>query len=140
MNYANKAALAALLGITQETHRWLAKKDYVHPNGCGHGNPRHLVGVRLDVSKLPDPLGPDADAVWLAPMMCWMQEHDFNPSVVGLDFGHKSKFKFAADCFSMETMTRTNNLYDDTMTAALLQACRAARVPEVCKILEATHE
>lgn len=24
--------------------------------------------------------------------------------------------------------------------AALLQACLAARVPEVCKILEATHE
>lgn len=123
---AQVAALAELFGITPETHRWLAKKDYVYPNGCGHGNPRHLVGVRLDVSKLPDPLGPDADGVWLAPMLLWCKSKGLNP-LVDSEYGPWS------------AMIEYNGLAEslgESPTAALLQACLAARVPEVCAAME----
>jgi hypothetical protein len=130
------AALAALVGITPETHKHLwehtvwyePQEDDWYPMWYVMEN---AVKFRLVAPALDTPAGDD---VFLAPVMRWLQEHDFNPSIVGLDFGHQSKFMFAADCFSMESMRRTNNFYDDTMTAALLRACQSAGVPEICAI------
>lgn len=147
------AALAALVGITPETHRHLLTK---HCSRCdsinleeqdtGYHSCRDcylfLSADELVVKFTPPALDtPAGDDVFLAPVMRWLQEHDFNPSIVGLDFGHQSKFMFAADCFSMESMRRTNNFYDDTMTAALLRACQSAGVPEIVAIFgEAINE
>jgi hypothetical protein len=129
-------ALAKLTGVTPETHRLLFESKvggYAHPEACF----RSLIWIL----KAPGPDQPEAFDDWaLTPLMRWMQEHDHNPSIVGLDFGHITKFTFAADCFSLESMKRTANVYDDCMTLALLHAARAAGVPEICKLFKETTD
>jgi hypothetical protein len=146
-------ALADLIGVTPETHPHLNNQAHCSDYGCGFTDAEQRCltfvdhcncmvcqqcGAEYPVSmNLPGPDQPEAFDNWaLAPLMRWMQEHDHNPSIVGLDFGHITKFTFAADCFSLESMRRTANVYDDCMTLALLHAARAAGVPEIVALFK----
>lgn len=129
MNDANKAALAALFGITPETHRHLFKVINI---GVGDD-----VAELWNLRNLPDPLGPDADGVWLVPMLLWLHKNNRMPtldsSVLDSDFDPCPHAQVhGKDGFSQA--------FDNTFTAALLQACLAARVPEVVAILEVNHD
>lgn len=75
-------------------------------------------------TDLPDPLGPDADGVWQAPTMKWLAAGAYEPTLNA----DASGFYYA--------QLRHTRLHEGVSgTAALLQACLAARVPEVCRAM-----
>lgn len=121
---AQVAALAAVVRITPETHRHLFKVINIggEDDEAEQWKPHNL----------PDPLGPDADGVWLAPMMTYLTKQKYGPCV------DMSQTVVARACCGKAGLRIDE--YADTATAALLQACLAARVPEVCAILEVTND
>lgn len=109
------AALAELFCITPETHPHLWQHTVWYEPIEDDWYPMWYVmenAVKFRFTG-PDPLGPDADGVWLAPAMAYCAKH--------------------CDGFIEEWISNIN-------TAWILERLHAARVPEVCEILEGNHD
>ena len=113
------AALAALVGITPETHPHL-KNGY-----CTCGKPDCPEPLTFNLPALDTPAG---DYVFLAPLMRWLQGKDLLPEVWGCATGTGD------DCFGASLNDTQDFQYAETMTAALIRACQSARVPEIVAI------
>lgn len=106
------AALAALVGINDKTHPHL----FCHHLG---------EGMKLVHEWLPA-LDTDAgDDVFLAPFMRWLASEDFQPKVIG------GTVWFEA---TVEGLDSWQSVEEKHMTLALVRACQAAGVPEICEI------
>jgi hypothetical protein len=114
------AALAALVGITPETHPHLVL-EYCDDNFPEFG----VVGKAMRLPALDTPAGDD---VFLAPLMRWCKSHWLKPIIDGSANSWYSWVHLEA------------GVTDQTMTAALLRACQSAGVPEIVAIFgEAEH-
>lgn len=142
---AQVADLSELFGITPETHRHLFNNvcwcgsdifnvmvagdyDVAYCDECGG----RWDDVSINTFIGPDPLGPDADGVWLAAVLAYMDTTPFMAKIIGGCNARIAEVSIGDESYMCNSQ--------ESYTAALLQACLAARVPEVCKILEATHE
>lgn len=112
--HAQLAALAALVGITPETHR-----QFVWDTSSG---------TAVNVSGFPGLDTPAGDDVFLAPVMRWLARNEYEPLIIGDHVGDP--------CWACITKrTGDTDCGGSTFTAALIQACLAARVPEVCRAM-----
>lgn len=140
MNDANKAALAALVGITPETHPHLWQHTVWYEPIEDDWYPMWYVmenAVKFRFTG-PNPLGPDADGVWLAPAVrwgcdmttphCYFASVEFAPQMGGGWHCHVDAYG------PLPSGEREHEAFGDSMTAAYLQACQDAGVPEIIEI------
>jgi hypothetical protein len=111
MNNPQKlAALAALVGITPETHR-----QFIWDTSSG---------TAVNVSGFPALDTPAGDDVFLAPLMRWLKLRGYWPKIF-----------FDGEHWNGVIGTEKRNAgHMETMTAALLRACQSAGVPEIVAI------
>lgn len=142
---SQRILLAAELSMTPETHPWLVKSTKHCPK-CGgtkinmfssdqdwclecehtfHAG-QHIKKKQLN---LPDPLGPHADNVWLAPLLVYL----LNKLPRAPYFERcGDEYMAVVPAYGASSEKR----FGKTVTDALLQACVAASVPEICKALK----
>jgi hypothetical protein len=118
------AALAALVGITPETHPHL-KNGY-----CTCGKPDCPEPLTFNLPALDTPAGDD---VFLAPVMRWLK-------VKGLHFStHDEGYLHPPTVWVQSREVEIKGTM--TITAALIRACQSAGVPEIVAIFgEAINE
>jgi hypothetical protein len=120
------AALAALVGITPETHGHLWQHTVWYEPNEGDWYPmwyvmENAVKFRFTGPALDTPAGDD---VFLAPLMRWLKLCGYWP-----------KMFFDGEHWNGVIGTEKRNAgHMETMTAALLRACLAAGVPEIVAI------
>jgi len=128
------AALAALVGVTPETHGHLTRHYCI---GCGatiyfdaDSSTKccdDYTETEVSPDKLPGLDTPAGDDVFLAPVMRWLARNEYEPLIIGDHVGDP--------CWACITKrTGDTDCGGSTFTAALIQACLAARVPEIVAI------
>lgn len=116
---AQVAALAALFGITPKTHPHMYRlRQEEYPDGTGYWEEWW--------SDIPDPLGPDADSVWLAPAMRWLDKR-FD----GISFVWVQEELVCILSIKGKTPIAGQPSYHYSRTESLLRACQDAGVHEV---------
>jgi hypothetical protein len=145
-----RAKLAELVGINKKTHSHiftLIEKDYDECPECG-GDVSYNDFIECEECEwtsaedvftaslkfdAPCPLtgGLAADRVWLADVVAWLAQEDFQPRI------HGGTVWIEGAC---EGPRKWQSVEDKCSTAALLLAAQAAGVPEIVAILgDSTH-